>query len=190
MDAGDVDLVDVYSCFPAAVQLGAAALGLDPLARPLTVTGGLPYFGGPGASYGCHALVSMVEDLRAGRGRTALVVRIGGMAGRFSAGLYASGPGEEPWTNGTGDAPRPAPGGTGVELDLGRSGRARVEAMTVLYERDAGPCHAPVFARFPDGRRTAARAADPGLAAELEGLSLVGHTVEVVAGDGPPVYRP
>ena len=190
MDPHAIDLIDIYSCFPAAVQLGAAGLGVEPLGRPLTVTGGLPYFGGPGASYVCHALVTMVEELRAGSGRTGMVIGLGGMAGRFAAGLYASAPPETPWVNDTGDSGSDRSTEEGVELDLGRSGRARVVAMTVLHERDDGPVAAPIFARFPDGRRTAARVAHPDLAAELDGTSLVGRDVEVTAGEGPPTYRP
>ena len=188
LDADAVDLVDIYSCFPSAVQLGAAALGVDPLSRVLTVTGGLPYFGGPGASYVCHSLVTMVEELRAGRGRTGLVIGLGGMAGRFAVGVYSSAPPECEWGNHSAEG---AGGGEpGIELDLSRSGPARVEAMTVLHDRDGGPTEAPVFARFPDGRRTAARVAHPELAVALDGVSLVGETVAVVAGEGPPVYRP
>src|SRR5262249_10261367 len=66
LDPAAMARFDLYSCFPAAVELAAAALGLaDGDARPRTVTGGLPYFGGPGASYSLHGLVCMVEDLRA-----------------------------------------------------------------------------------------------------------------------------
>jgi acetyl-CoA C-acetyltransferase len=190
MDADRIDLVDIYSCFPSAVQLGAAALGLDPLSRPLTVTGGLPYFGGPGASYVCHSLATTVGELRAGLGRNGVVIGLGGMAGRFAVGLYSSAPPDQAWTNETGGAAATNGGAPGVELDLARSGPARVEAMTVLHDREGGPGEAPVFARFADGRRTAARVVHPELAAELDGTSLVGQTVEVVAGEGPPVYRP
>ena len=189
LGADEIDLVDIYSCFPSAVQLGAAALGLDPLSRPLTVTGGLPYFGGPGASYVCHALVTMVEELRDGRGRTGVVIGLGGMAGRFAVGLYSSVPPDREWVNDTTGTEGPTGGDPAVELDLARSGPARVEAMTVLHDRDRGPSEAPVFARFADGARTAARVAHPELAAELDGGSLVGETVEVVAGEGPPAYR-
>lgn len=190
VEAAAIDLIDIYSCFPAAVQLGAAALGLDPTTRVLTVTGGLPYFGGPGASYGCHSIATMVEELRAGRGHTGFVIGIGGMAGRFSAGLYSSAPSERPWTNDPGGPGTDPADQQAVPLDLGRSGDAVVEAMTVLHEREGGPSEAPIFARFPDGCRTAARVAAPELAAQLDGTSLVGRTVRITSLDGSPTYRP
>ena len=55
-----VDFIDLYSCFPSAVEAACAALGLacdDP--RGLTVTGGLPFFGGPGNNYSMHAIAAM-----------------------------------------------------------------------------------------------------------------------------------
>src|ERR1019366_6389273 len=51
----DLESMDIYSCFPSAVQMAIEALGLatdDP--RGLTVTGGLPYFGGPGNKHTTH----------------------------------------------------------------------------------------------------------------------------------------
>ena len=68
-----LDLIDLYSCFPSAVQIAAETLGIssdDP--RPLTVTGGLPYHGGPGSNYCTHAIACLVERLRAKSGSTGL----------------------------------------------------------------------------------------------------------------------
>ncbi len=51
--------------FRAAVELAAEALGLatdDP--RGLTVTGGLPYFGGPGNNYTTHGIATLTDLLR------------------------------------------------------------------------------------------------------------------------------
>ena len=65
----DLDALDVYSCFPVAVEVAMVELGLD-AARlqsrgvPLTVTGGLPYHGGPGNAYVVHSIAKMVETLR------------------------------------------------------------------------------------------------------------------------------
>ena len=65
----DVEVLDLYSCFPSAVELGAAALGLDvDDRRGLTSTGGLPYFGGPGNNYTAHGIVAVTGRLRDGTG--------------------------------------------------------------------------------------------------------------------------
>src|SRR5207244_6690330 len=75
----DVAHVDLYSCFPSAVQIGAAELGLG-LAetdRPLTVTGGLSFAGGPGNNYSTHAIAPMADVLRADPGPHGLVTGLG-----------------------------------------------------------------------------------------------------------------
>ena len=52
----DIATFDLYSCFPFPVFVICDALGLDgDDPRGLTLTGGLPYFGGPGNSYSLHA---------------------------------------------------------------------------------------------------------------------------------------
>ncbi len=61
MRLDDVTAIDLYSCFPSAVEVACAELGLaedDP--RGLTVTGGLPFFGGPGNNYSMHGIAEMV----------------------------------------------------------------------------------------------------------------------------------
>src|SRR5204862_83484 len=63
-----VQHLDLYSCFPIAPRLSAAMLGLAPDdPRPLTVTGALPWFGGPGSNYTTHAVATLAERLRAER---------------------------------------------------------------------------------------------------------------------------
>ena len=63
VDIDDVAIVDLYSCFPSAVQLGAQSLGLS-TDRQLTRTGGLPFAGGPWNNYVMHAIATVVGDLR------------------------------------------------------------------------------------------------------------------------------
>src|SRR5439155_24580924 len=62
-EAADYDLVELYSCFPIMPKLTRRALGRDATA-PISVTGGLSFFGGPGSNYLTHALAAMVEQLR------------------------------------------------------------------------------------------------------------------------------
>ncbi len=173
----DLAAFDLYSCFPAAVELALDAFGVaadDP--RPFTATGGLPYFGGPGASYSLHGLVSSVERLRTDPGSLAAVVGVGGMVTDASAAVL--GIGHELGPVVTLD---PVPAAAAIRETA--DGPAVVDAMTVLHDRDRGPVAAPVVARLPDGSRVGARAADPGLPAATSGSSLVGRRVELRTDD-------
>jgi acetyl-CoA C-acetyltransferase len=180
----DVDRFDLYSCFPAAVLLAADALDLDPGgSRPLTATGGLPYFGGPGASYSLHGLACLFEDMQDGATRYGAAVGVGGMVTDFSIGVYGLGESSFRSAELTVEDPpqvRPAPTGQGPAV---------VEAMTVLHERGRGPVEAPIIARLPSGARIGARCADPALAGDLSGRNLVGQDVKLTTVEGKVSYR-
>jgi acetyl-CoA C-acetyltransferase len=90
-----VDLFDLYSCFPIAVFNVRDGLGIkagDP--RPLTMTGGLPFFGGAGNNYSMHGIASMVRALRAKPGAVGFVGANGGFLSKYSVGVYSTTPGE------------------------------------------------------------------------------------------------
>lgn len=186
-DPAQVGVFDLYSCFPAAVGLAARELGLD-LADPrgLTASGGLPYFGGPGASYSLHGLACLFEEMSAREAALGLAVGVGGMVTDFSVGVYSF----EPAPFASLDIPAPAM--AQVLSDPAPRGRAVVDAMTVLHRRDDGPVDAPVIARTASGRRFGARLADPSAASALAGCNLVGAEIEVVAapGAGRLTYTP
>ena len=180
----DVGRFDLYSCFPAAVLLAASALGLDPGgSTSLTATGGLPYFGGPGASYSLHGLACLFQDMQAGAAQYGAAVGVGGMVTDFSIGVY--GLGEAPFRSAE-LAVREHP-----EVPVARTGQgtAVVEAMTVLHERDRGPVEAPVIARLPSGSRIGARCADPVMAEDLSNRNIVGAEVELTTVHGKVHYR-
>jgi acetyl-CoA C-acetyltransferase len=155
---GDLGTIDLYSCFPVAVSAACDGLGLAPDdPRGLTVTGGLPFFGGPGNNYSMHAIAETVLRLRARPGAFGLVGANGGILSRYSVGVYSTTP--APWPPGTG-APLqaeidswPAPD-QAVEAD----GWARVETYTVRYGRDGAT--GIVVGRLADGRRFLARTGD------------------------------
>jgi acetyl-CoA C-acetyltransferase len=91
----DIDYFDFYSCFPIAVSNITDALGLsrnDP--RKLTLTGGLPYFGGPGNNYTMHAIAEAVARVRERPGSRALVSANGGALSKTSVGIYSTMPSE------------------------------------------------------------------------------------------------
>jgi acetyl-CoA C-acetyltransferase len=88
----DMAYVDLYSCFPCAVLIASEAAGLDWRTITPTVTGGLPFFGGPGNSYSMHAIATMVERLRADRGKYGLVLANGGFLSKEAGGVYSTTP--------------------------------------------------------------------------------------------------
>ncbi len=95
---GDVDYIDLYSCFPSAVQLGMAGLGIEAGdKRALTVTGGLPYFGGAGNNYVMHSVATMADRLRAKQASKGLCTANGYYATKHSIGLYSPLPFEGAW---------------------------------------------------------------------------------------------
>jgi acetyl-CoA C-acetyltransferase len=94
----DLSFIDLYSCFPSAVEIGCRELGIatdDP--RGLTVTGGLPYFGGAGNDYVMHSIVTMMQKLRTNSGKFGLCTGNGWYVTKHSAGIYSTTPKEGAW---------------------------------------------------------------------------------------------
>lgn len=184
----DVTHFDFYSCFPAAVQMGAEALDValdDP--RGLTVTGGLPFFGGPGNNYMTHSIACMTEALRSGG--IGVVTGISWYMSKHSLGVYSSTPPPNGWRfPDTADVQRRIDG-TALEVATSAEGTAVVEAFTVEHDRERGPVRAPVYAKLPDGRRVVAVPADRDLAQALSGRSIVGERIRVRSGEGGTVYE-
>jgi acetyl-CoA C-acetyltransferase len=89
----DVATFDLYSCFPFPVFAVCDEFGLaadDP--RGLTLTGGLPYFGGPGNSYSLHGIAETVAEMRDKPGAFGLVGANGGIMSKYSVGVYSTEP--------------------------------------------------------------------------------------------------
>jgi acetyl-CoA C-acetyltransferase len=147
----DVATIDLYSCFPIAVATVADAFGLsadDP--RGLTVTGGLPFFGGPGNNYSMHAIAETVQRLRADPGAHGLVWANGGVLSKHAVGVYTTTP--TPWRGD--DSPTiqtELDAVVGVEVAERADGPATIETLSVM-RRSKGD-RAAVVGRLPDGRR-------------------------------------
>ncbi len=183
---GDIGAFDLYSCFPAAVEIGMAAFDIEPDdPRPLTLTGGLPYFGGPGASYALHGIACAVERCRT-TNEVVAVGALGGFVDDFGVGLYSRAEPRRAFASV--DSLRPP----ASDVVIAHTGDevAEVIAATVLHDRDAGPVAAPVVVRLADGSRLGARAADPALAAEVSGQTLVGRHVRVRPAGNGAVWLP
>jgi acetyl-CoA C-acetyltransferase len=86
-----IDHLDLYSCFPSSVQVAATELGV-PEGRPLSVTGGLTFGGGPLNSYTLHAIARMAEVVREDRGSRGLVHGNGGWLAKQAFAVYSAEP--------------------------------------------------------------------------------------------------
>ena len=178
----DVDYVDLYSCFPSAVQVAAAelGLGLDDPGRPLTVTGGLTFAGGPWSNYVMHSIATMAELLVANPGRRALITANGGYLTKHSFGVYGTDPPAEfRWEDMQSAVDREPTRNGLVEWE----GIGTVEAWTTPFNRDGQPEKAFLAVRAPDGSRTLAVIDDPGTA-ELTVREDIGGAKVAVAPDG------
>jgi acetyl-CoA C-acetyltransferase len=89
----DMRYIDFYSCFaiPVFNQCDHFGLSVDD-SRGLTLTGGLPFFGGAGNNYSAHAIAEAVQRVRADRGSFALVGANGGWMSKYATGIYSTDP--------------------------------------------------------------------------------------------------
>lgn len=173
----DIAHVDLYSCFPSAVQIAAAELGLpvnDPK-RPLSVTGGLTFAGGPGNNYGGHAVATLVQRLRQDPTAYGLSTSLGWYATKHALGIYSAQPPAKPYR-----ALQPVLEPTPSRPVLTQyTGPAVIEACTVEMARDGSPVAAMVSVLTPQGARVLVRSSQPEVVgAALDGDPL-GWTVEV-----------
>lgn len=174
----DLDVIDLYSCFPSAVRIGAEEIGLsldDP--RGLTITGGLPYFGGPGNNYALHAIAEMVGKLRERPGAYGLSTANGWFLTKQSVGIYSTRPVHGKWE-------RQSPSVLQAQIDAlphpeiveKPEGLATIETYTVVHGRE-GVRMGIVIGRDRDGRRFVAQTPDdPDVLKDLESREGVGRT--------------
>ncbi len=162
----DVSLIDLYSCFPSAVQLGAQSLGLS-LDQQLTITGGLSFAGGPWNNYVMHAIATMMVNLRqaANSATNGFIWANGGYATKHSFGIYSASPPKNGFRHGSpqttidGLAKREL--ATPGEAASSSAGKATIEAFTVLHDRDGQPETAIAATLLKDSRRSWATSTDP-----------------------------
>lgn len=176
----DVAHLDLYSCFPSAVQITAAELGidLDDRHRPPTVTGGLTFAGGPGSNYTMHSLATLVGRIRERPETFGLATAVSWFLTKHAAALL------------TGRPPARAYGhhrvqgavnrGPKVAVAVDFRGRAIVETYTVSFDRRGAPATARVACLLDDGRRAFGRTKEPEVVASMLARDPIGETVTLV----------
>lgn len=150
----DMAFLDFYSCFAIPVFNAIDHFGLaadDP--RGLTLTGGLPFFGGAGNNYSAHAIVEAVQRLRAAPGGYALVGANGGVMSKYASGVYSTAPAD--WSAGS-RWTKLADEQGGLPLAEDTTGEATIDSYTFVPGK--GDPLAIVIARNDRGERLVARA--------------------------------
>ncbi|MGB5113347.1 MAG: acetyl-CoA acetyltransferase [Mycobacterium sp.] len=177
----DIALIDIYSCFPSAVQVAAAELGLalDDPQRPLTVTGGLTFAGGPWNNYVTHSIATMAERLIAAPGAVGLITANGGYLTKHSFGVYATEPPRSGFRWEDVQTTVDAEPTRGAEVDW--VGVGTVETWTTPFDRDGVPEKAYLAVRTPADTRTLAVLNDPSEAAASAAEDIAGAKVTVRA---------
>ncbi len=181
----DIALMDIYSCFPCAVELACDALNIDPFGeREPSLTGGLPYFGGPGHGYSLHAVVTLVEQLRQRPDDKGMITANGWYMTKQAIGIYSAKPSQNQWQRGD-DAPlqqqidsQPHP-----HIDAAPEGAARIDSFTVTCDEN-GPHQAIILGSLEgSGARFLAHTEpDPTLLKQLMSEDVIGQRGRVVAG--------
>lgn len=181
VSVAELDHIDLYSCFSSAVEIAADAIGLqqdDP--RGLTLTGGLPYFGGPGNNYSMHGIAEVAARCRANPGKTGFVFANGGYITKHSFGVWSTSP--RPFE-------RTDPARYQAEVDAmdspkfteTPSGRGRIETFNVVHDKGK-PAYAIIVGRedADDSRFLAVMTDNPGA---LIDVPVIGRAIEVRQGE-------
>jgi acetyl-CoA C-acetyltransferase len=187
--AEEVSAFDFYSCFPIPVfNTAIDGLGLsaeDP--RGLTVTGGLPYFGGAGNNYSTHAIASMVERLRAKPGARGLIGLNGGFQSKYGAAVLSTAPTE--WPDCASASLQAVLDSTAPAVMAQRqSGRGRIGTYTVTYGR-TGPERAIVIGDLDAGGRFIAASDDLAVVMAMIDADPLGLAVGVTPGEKRNSFR-
>ena len=190
----DIAHMDLYSCFISSVCFAIDALGLDVGTvgagkRPVTVTGGLPYHGGPGSDYVMHSLAAMAEQLRSDPGSIGLVSGIGMHMAKHLFGIWSTDPGGAAAGGATPPDREELARRVAEELEVvpvteTAEGPATVATYSVLHARQGHPELGTLVCDLPDGSRCYAVMTDPDALAEAERNELVGQKIQLTSSDG------
>ena len=178
ISAEELGFMDIYSCFPSAVQIACNEIGIpldDP--RGLTLTGGLPYFGGPGNNYSMHGILHCIRRARANPGSFGLVTANGWYLTKHACGVYSTSPHLGRWQRPAAVQPQVDVLPQGPEVVAQADGaHLTIEGYTLVYGRK-GPDRGIAIGKLDEGCRTIASIdpADTAAWAELTETEGVGR---------------
>jgi len=178
----DAEVIEVYSCFPAAVRVQQRSLGLDVGGTP-TITGGMAFAGGPFNNFVLQAMVAMVARVRADAGSVGVVTTVSGLLTKPGIGAWSARPDGRPPL--LADLAVEAEAETttleAVETLDGYAGSATVATYTVTFD-GLEPVRTVALCDTADGRRCVVVSEDRRLAAHAVAHELIGARAELARG--------
>jgi acetyl-CoA C-acetyltransferase len=174
LTAADIDLVELYSCFPVAVDTFAEAAGIDP-DRALTVTGGMPFAGGPYNNYFFQATARAAQLLREGTGKTALLSCVSGIMTKQAYAIWSADPPARGFIRRDVTA-EAAAASAEVPVELSYTGPGRIAGYTVLHDRGTPP-RAIALIDTDAGTRALVTSETPELIAAMQEDEWVGRRI-------------
>jgi acetyl-CoA C-acetyltransferase len=157
LTAADLDLVELYSCFPCVTKMARRVLGW-PLAKPHSVYGGLTFGGGPIGNCMMHAAACMVDRIRHGAQR-GLIFANGGYATHNHTIILSGRPPKSHAFPQNYSYQEDADHRRGPVPDFieNYAGPGIIETYTVIYDRRGAAMFGTVIARTPQGARFISR---------------------------------
>jgi len=185
---------DFYSCFPIAVEMACQMTGL-PIddVRGFTVTGGLPYAGGPASAYTLHSLATMANKLRGTTANSGLVTGNGWYLTKHAAAVLSSEPpaGQVKPSGLIAQLPSEALETAPREVNEQAGGGASVEAYTVKYGRDGAAHTGIVLGTTDSGDRFLANTpADPDFLEDFVTAERIGSRGQLSQQGGQSLFVP
>ena len=178
--AADIDLIELYSCFPIAVDTFADALGLSQ-DRDMTITGSMAFAGGPYNNYFLQATARAAQLLRAGAGRTALLSCVSGILTKQAFALWSNEPSQNRFVSRDVSA-EVAAAAAELPVVLDYSGGGRIAGCTVLHARGEQPRAVALIDTDHGARAIAVSNADE-IIAGMQSEEWVGRRVHITAGE-------
>ncbi len=182
MPLESLDCFDLYSCFPCAVSIAKKMIRItDDDTRPLTLTGGLGFFGGPGNNYSLHGVATLVEKISIGEKSNGLVTALGWFMHKHAAGVYGSKPSENDLKNhDLEDQKNRFAGNDPVRIKDQVNGPGTIETYTIIYADNHEPSYAVLYGKTRDNFRFIARTPNhPDIFKQLTSKNRVGQKVNI-----------
>lgn len=178
----EIDCFDLYSCFPCAVTIAKKMLGIsDDDKRPLTLTGGLGFFGGPGNNYSLHSAATLVEKISKGEASNGMITALGWFMHKHAAGIYSAEPLKGQLKDyDIRDQQSPLSGDPPVNIKSQVDGKGTIDTYTVIFDRNQAPAYTVIYGTTHDQFRFIANTKnDPDIIDQFLIRNMVGKDVNI-----------